>query len=321
MGIFDFVKQGVQEMLIQRPDEHKSALVYKHPDSTIPNHAQLTVDADEAAVFFRDGSIVGTLRTAGAGHRHTLSAQNIPFLSGLVDKVTGGNVFITDLYFVTVKPVFDQRFGGELGYVEDPILGEMVTPRIFGTYALQIVNPERFIVGYVGMGAPGSNDEVTAWLTGKLMNGIKTVIGEVCVAEQKSMLELLPMQNKLAQMFQREAPDLASVGVRVVEIGEFKLNLNDDDRQRLQKAQAEIGTAKRAAKVAQIGISQAEAEAKQRQFKLDQDFSQDARYTTALAGGDFARYAAGRAMMGAGEGMAQGGGEGGAGHGVLRDRR
>src|SRR5512144_166347 len=87
MSILNFMKQGVQEMLIQRPDNKKTLIVYKHPDGTIPTYAQLTVDADEAAVFFRDGSIVGTLRTAGAGQRHTLSSQNIPFLGRLIDQV------------------------------------------------------------------------------------------------------------------------------------------------------------------------------------------------------------------------------------------
>jgi hypothetical protein len=55
MGIMDFVKSGVQEMMIARPDDKKDLLVFKHPDPTIPMFSQLTVGADEAAVFFRDG--------------------------------------------------------------------------------------------------------------------------------------------------------------------------------------------------------------------------------------------------------------------------
>ena len=37
MGVFDFVKNGVREMMIARPDDQKSLLVYKHPDQNIPN--------------------------------------------------------------------------------------------------------------------------------------------------------------------------------------------------------------------------------------------------------------------------------------------
>ena len=50
MGIMDFVKGGVKEMMIARPDEKKSLVVYKHPDQNIPFWSQLTVDSDEAAV-------------------------------------------------------------------------------------------------------------------------------------------------------------------------------------------------------------------------------------------------------------------------------
>lgn len=312
MSIFNFVKQGVQEMLIQRPDAQKNLIVYKHPDATIPAFSQLTVDADEAAVFFRDGSIVGTLRTAGAGQRHTLSSQNIPFLSRMVDSVTGGNIFTTDLFFVTMRPIYEQRFGGELGYIEDPLLGEMVTPRIFGEFAFQVVDPERFILNYVGLRAPEGNESITRWITGLFMNSVRQVVGEICVNEQKSMLQLLPVQQHIADTLLQRCPDLNNIGCRIGQIGQFQINLNDDDKQRLQTAQSEIGKAKREARAAQIGIGKAQAEAQQRQFGLDQQFGQDARYVQQLAGGNFGQYAAGRAMMGAGEGMAKGG-EGGGG--------
>src|SRR3990172_6917401 len=61
MGIMDFVKGGIRELAIARPDQAKGLVVYKHPDRTIPMKAQLTVGADEGALFFRDGKLVGQL--------------------------------------------------------------------------------------------------------------------------------------------------------------------------------------------------------------------------------------------------------------------
>ncbi|MEM9860225.1 MAG: SPFH domain-containing protein [Myxococcota bacterium] len=307
--VFNFVKDGVQEMLIHRPDDKKDLVIYKHPENTIPKYSQLTVDADEAAVFFRDGAIIGTMRTAGAGQRHMLDSQNIPFLGQLIDSVTGGNIFLTDLFFVTMRPIYEQRFGGELGYVEDPMLGEMVTPRIFGKFAFQITDPARFIVNYVGMRTPPGNEAVLGWIKDVFRNSVKTVVGQVLVSEQKSFLQLMPLQQQLARAMEANAPDLANIGVKILQVGDFNINLSDEDEATLKAAQAEIGAAKRAARVAQIGISQAQAEAQQRQFQLDQDLAQDAKYT-GLAGGDFTRAAAGKAMIGAGQGMAKGGGGG-----------
>lgn len=310
--VFDFVKDGVQEMLIHRPDEHKDRLIYKHPEGTIPKFSQLTVDADEAAVFFRDGAVVGTMRTAGAGQRHQLDSQNIPFLGQLIDKVTGGNIFVTDLYFVTMKPKYNQRFGGQLGYMEDPMLGEMVTPRIFGTFSFQILDPARFIVNYVGMGVAPTDEAALKWVQDTFRSAVKTVVGSVLVTEGKSMLQLMPLQSQLKAAMEQSAPDLENIGIKILQIGDFEINLSDEDLETLKQAQSEIGAAKRQARIAKIGIAQAQAEAQQRQFELDQEFQQDSRYT-GMAGGDFGKMAAGKAMIGAGQGMAKGGGEGGGG--------
>jgi len=305
MGIVDFIRSGVQEIAIARPADKKNLLVFKWPDPTVPMFAQLTVDADEAAVFFRDGAIVGTLRTAGAGQRHTLSTQNIPFLSNFVDSFTGGRVFKTDLFFVTTRPVYDLTFGGELGPVSDPMLGELVVPKIYGSAAFQVVDPEAFLLKYTGMRQSGADD--LKWIKGLLMNSIRTVVGEVLVSEQKSMLELLPLQSMLAERFLARAPELNAIGVRLLGMGEFRLNLGDADMEKLAQAQAELGKAQRSARIANIGIAEAEAKAKQRQFELDQSFQNEARYVQQLAGGDISSYAASRAMIGAGAGMAKGG--------------
>ena len=35
MGVIDWFKRGVQEMMVARPDGAKSQVVWKHPDPTI----------------------------------------------------------------------------------------------------------------------------------------------------------------------------------------------------------------------------------------------------------------------------------------------
>src|ERR1043165_8600069 len=72
MGVMDFVKNGVREMMIARPDHFKHLIVYKHPDQNFPFWSQLTVDSDECCVFFKDGKVVGVLLPG----RHPLAPQN-----------------------------------------------------------------------------------------------------------------------------------------------------------------------------------------------------------------------------------------------------
>src|ERR1700689_649766 len=111
MGMVDFIKSGVRELMIAPPDNLKHLIVYKHPDQNIPMYSQLTVDSDEWAVFFKVGQVMGVL-TPG---RHTLQTQNIPFLNQIVTNYTGGQVFIAEIFFVKSAPQRNIHFGGPVG--------------------------------------------------------------------------------------------------------------------------------------------------------------------------------------------------------------
>jgi membrane protease subunit (stomatin/prohibitin family) len=300
MGIMDFVKGGVREMMIARPDNVKHLLVYKHPDQNVPMFSQLTVDSDECALFFKDGKYIGYLPPG----RHTLQSQNIPFLNGLITQFTGGNVFIAEIYFVKMQPVRGITFGGPLESMEDPVLFEYVTPRVFGEFAMQIVDPVRFVVGYYGQAAGSmDNDQTLNWVKSKFFLSAKTVIGQVCSSRQKSLQNLGGMSLDIAQAIMGHAPNLDEIGVKVIDLGNFNINLNNEDKELLREANKKVGEAKR-------GVAVAQNEAQAKQFGLDQQFGQDARYVQQLAG-NWNNYAAGSAMINAGHGMAQGGGDGG----------
>ena len=306
MGVFDFVRNGVREMMVARPDNFKNLIVYKHPDQNIPMYSQLTVDSDECAVFFKDGRVVGVLPPG----RVTLQSQNIPFLNHLVTSYTGGQVFVTEVYFVKTAPVRSLPFGGPIGEMIDPLTGEQVQPRIFGEMSVVVVDPVRFILGYSGQAATGDNDFVLSWIKGLFMNGVKTTLGELCDAEGKSLLQAVSLTTRLAAAFVAHAPDLNDIGVKILQVGQFNINFSEEDRQRLVEANSEIAKAQRQVRVKQIGVAGAAADAQARQYQLDQQFGQDSRYVKELAG-SYQGYAVGQAVMGAGKGMAEHGVGGG----------
>jgi membrane protease subunit (stomatin/prohibitin family) len=305
MGVMNFVKNGVREMMIARHDQFKQLIVFKHPDQNFPFWSQLTVDSDECAVFFKDGKVQGVLPPG----RHTMSTQNIPFLNNIINKFTGGDVFISEIYFVKTAPVRSIPFGGPIGDMIDPLTQEQVIPRIFGEFSLVVTDPVRFIIGYTGQAAQGDNDSVLHWIKGLFMNGVKTTLGELCEVEGKSVLQAVSLTSKLSQAFVANAPDLQEIGVRILQMGQFNINFSEEDRSRLVAANAEVAKANR-------GIKIAEAQAKAKQFEMDQKYNQDAKYVQNLAG-NYQNYAAGQAMIGAGQGMAtHGPGDGVAGAGI-----
>ncbi|HSY21617.1 MAG TPA: SPFH domain-containing protein [Polyangiaceae bacterium] len=299
MGVFDFVRSGLREMMVARPDDQKHRIVYKHPDQKIPAFAQLTVDSDECAVFFRDGRVVGVLPPG----RVTLQTQNVPFLNALFTNYTGKDVFIAEVFFVKTAPVRSVPFGGPVGDMIDPLTGEQVTPRIFGEMSIVVVDPVKFVIGYSGQATTGDNEEILGWIKGLFLNGVKTALGELCENEGKSLLQTVSLTARLSEQFVARSPSLSDIGARVLQVGQFNINFNDDDRKRLVAANAEIAKAERQAKVKRIGVEGARADADARQVGLDQQFNQDARYVRELAG-SYQGYAAGQAVIGAGQGMA-----------------
>jgi membrane protease subunit (stomatin/prohibitin family) len=299
MGIMDFVKGGVKEMMIARPDNVKHLLVYKHPDQNIPTYSQLTVDSDECALFFKDGKYQGYLPPG----RHTLNSQNIPFLNQLVTQFTGGNVFIAEIFFVKTTPVRSVPFGGPIGEMLDPLTGLQVSPRIFGEMSVVVTDPVRFVVGYSGQAAAGDNNVVLDWIKGLFMNGVKTTLGELCENEGQSLLRAVALTNKLAAAFVAHAPDLNDIGVRILQVGQFNVNFSDEERAQLKQANDGLAQAQIEVRKKQIAVAGAAADAQAAQFALDQKFGQDARYVKELAG-SYQGYAAGQAVMGAGQGMA-----------------
>src|SRR5438105_5277121 len=168
MGIFNFVKQGVQQMMIARPEDKAHLIVYKWPDRTIPMYTQLTVKSDEGAVFFKNGQVHGVL---GAG-RHTMDGANIPFLKNWIDGATGGNTLLGEIFFVRTQPNRNDpvKFGGRFDGMIDPGTSMPCTPRLFGELVVRVLDPVAFIIGLVGQSIQADdNSQIVDWVGKRFM--------------------------------------------------------------------------------------------------------------------------------------------------------
>jgi len=280
MGVMDWFKRGVGEMMIARPDDAKAQVVWKHPDKTIPMKSQLTVEADEKAVFFRDGKIIKVL---DAG-RHTLDSSNLPFLSNLVDSFTGGDVFIAEVFFVNTREHTGLKFGGRIGHVEDPKSGIPVECMVHGEFSFRVTDPEQLITGLVGMGRAESYT-VRSWMKEQVLKVIRDRVAELLVKKKWPLLDVTSgayTEEIEIDVLSGLDEHVASYGVDIVRLGNFVVDIDEEDSENLKRLYT------------------------------------DAAYLRTVGGvGAYKDFAAGKAMMGAGEGMAKGGGSGGGGGGDL----
>src|SRR5205807_301817 len=262
MGIFG---QEVRREFIARPDSAKGQILFKWPDTNIRKLTQLTVQQDELAVFFRDGRIQGTIQPG----RVTLDSSEIPFLGILVDAASGGNLFRTEMYFVSTREFPNLPFGGAIDNVVDPQTNFGVGLRVFGEYSLKVIEPQSLIVNLVGTQNLSTNDEITDWMREQLLKTLRTDVVAHVVSNGWPLLGIAAHTDEIeSETIAQVQRNINSYGLQIVRLGNFTITLKPEDEDKLKT------------------------------------FLKDVQYTK-LAGG-FQQYAAGQAMIGAGQGLAQG---------------
>jgi membrane protease subunit (stomatin/prohibitin family) len=249
------------------PDDRKGQIVFKWPDVSIRKMTRAIVNADELVVFVNTGQVIGTM---GPG-RHQIDANELPFLGAIIDWATGGNAYRAELYFVGTREYTGNTFGGRIDDVQDPQTGMIITLRVFGDYSLQVKDPVALITNLTGTVDVTNNDAITNWVADQLLKVMRTDITQQIVRNGWPILGLSAYTPEIEQtVIDKGNEQLGSYGLVLVRMGNFDVNLSDDDEASLK------GLAK------------------------------DTAYSR-LAG-SFQQYASGEMMKGAGEGMAKGGG-------------
>ncbi len=249
------------------PDDRKGQIVFKWPDVNIRKMTRAIVNADEMALFVNTGQVLGTM---GPG-RHQIDADELPFLGTVIDWATGGNAYRAELYFVGTREYTGNTFGGRIDDVQDPQTGMIVTLRVFGDYSLKVKDPVALITNLTGTVNVTDNQAITFWVGDQLLKVMRTGLTQQIVRNGWPILGLSAYTPAIEQaVIESGNQQLANYGLVIVRMGNFDVNLSDDDEATLK------GLAK------------------------------DTAYSR-LAG-SFQQYASGEMMKGAGEGMAKGGG-------------
>jgi membrane protease subunit (stomatin/prohibitin family) len=295
MGLWDFVKSEVRQMAIARPDTAKKLIVYKHPDETIAKWAQVTVDSDEGAVFFKEGRVHGIL---GAG-RHTLDAATYPFLTGLVDKYGGGDIFKSEIFFVRTQPIRNDpvKFGGKVA-MTDPTTQMPCQPMIHGEFVVRVMDPIKFIIGLTGQSVQANDNQIILeYVSSKFRSGVRQALARILHELQTSIIEYDMVRDDIQKGFQKSVPDLDEVGLQVTELVDFVVKLSDPDREKIEKVWTKI----------KVAILEKRADLEMRKMEIEVNLAERQAYVNMAGNPNYMQHAQAEALMKAGEGMAKGG--------------
>jgi len=203
--------------------------------------------------------------------RHEINADELPGLGAIIDFATGGNAYRAELYFVGTREYTGFRFGGRVDDVQDPRTGLVVTLRVFGDYALRVIDPARLVTNLTSTVDVTDNERIAGWVSDQLLKVLRTNVTTQVVANGWPILGLSVHSPDIEQAAITSANgQLEAYGIALTRMGNFDINLAPEDAAQLK------------------------------QLAKDTSYSH-------LAGG-FQQYAAGEMALGAGQGMAQGGG-------------
>jgi membrane protease subunit (stomatin/prohibitin family) len=210
------------------------------------------------------------VQTMGPG-RHQIDANELPGLGAVIDSITGGNAYRAELYFVGTREYTGFKFGGRVDDVQDPRTGLVVTLRVFGDYALRVADPVRLVTNMTATVDVTDNERIAGWVSDQLLKVLRTHVTTQIIRNGWPILGLMAYSAEIEQATIDAANgQLVAYGVQLTRMGNFDVNLSPEDEQQLK------------------------------QLAKDTSYSQ-------LAGG-FQNYAAGEMALGAGQGMAKGGG-------------
>ncbi len=239
-----------KSLYIARPESAANALIYLHPDKSLPRGAKLTVRADECVLFFREGQYVGTL---GAG-THLLDTLNIPFLGHfLVDKLTDANHFITELYFISLNETTVHLQRPSIGQYTDLNSRNVVSMGGAMTYSMAVTDPKALVTQVAGT-SPTSAESVLNITDGRVSNVLRSIVGRR-VARQP-VLELVSNADSEAigeELMEALKSEFTQIGLQLRRIMDLQLTLDSASFELLRaygREEAQLSLQQRGAQLA-----------------------------------------------------------------------
>lgn len=199
--------------VIEHFPSSENEIVHRFPSSgsvDITIGAQLIVQEQQAAVFFRDGKAMDVL---GPG-RHTLTTLNLPVITRVLSTPWEKSPFQAQVVFVSIRTFINRKWGTKEPIVFRDRELSMVRLRGFGTYAFRVQQPQHFVNEVVGGRGIYSSEEVEDYYRNVIVSRLNDVLGE----QLESIFDLPALYDELGTLVKsRVSDDFSGHGLDLID--------------------------------------------------------------------------------------------------------
>lgn len=209
-------------------DGKRDVLAWKYPSQELGTWTQVIVNESQEAVFVKEGKILDVL---GPG-RHTLSTENIPILSKLINLPFGGkSPFTAEVWFINRAHIIDVKWGTPSPIqLQDPKYKVFIPVRSFGQFGVQINDAKSFLTKIVGTLNVFEQTELVNYFRGLLVSKIKDNISSYLIEKQISILEVNAYINEISESLKQEIQvEMEQYGINVVNFYVTSIDTPEDD--------------------------------------------------------------------------------------------
>lgn len=205
-----------------------NTMAWKYPSQELGTWTQVIVNETQEAVFVKEGKVLDVL---GAG-RHTLSTDNIPLLSKLVNLPFGGkSPFTAEIWYINKIFALDVKWGTAPAIqLQDPRYRVFVPVTAYGQFGIHVEDSKKFLTKLVGTLPSFDHDVMVRYFRGLLVSNVKNVISGYLVKKDISILEINAYISEISEELENKLkPELEKYGIGLANFYVTSIEAPEDD--------------------------------------------------------------------------------------------